>query len=298
MKKRKSTKLQVLCHSYNGFVKPDDFIVEEIPLKKKYERVGGKVVVGNHWQFIMEKKSITTFEALKKLSDKSGIPLKKFGYAGLKDKNAITKQWVSVIGNIMKLKKLRLKDIKLSCFRKGRRIRLGNLKGNNFEIRITQIKDMDKLERKINHIKQIPNYYGPQRFGAKFKNQLIGKSLLKRRLQLEKPLLKLLSHSYQSYLFNKTLERCIKEGLKPKEIPILGFNTKLGSTKIDKIIREILREEGVKLSEFKNPGTNRKAFVPVSVDYKKQNNSMFLNFFLPKGSYATVVLEILDVKKE
>ncbi|TEY31032.1 tRNA pseudouridine(13) synthase TruD, partial [Campylobacter sp. CH185] len=67
----------------------DDFVVRERPL---YE-FSGK---GEHLILHINKKDLTTNEALKILSEASGVKIRDFGYAGLKDKQGSTFQYLSM----------------------------------------------------------------------------------------------------------------------------------------------------------------------------------------------------------
>ena len=67
---------------------PRDFVVEEIPL---YSFDGE----GAHWIVKVRKKNLTTFELIKFFSSYFGVKSSEIGYAGLKDKNALTIQYLS-----------------------------------------------------------------------------------------------------------------------------------------------------------------------------------------------------------
>ena len=75
----------------------DDFIVIEEPI-----RFTGK---GNFIILKIKKKSLGTWDLLEKLADGLGIYENELGYAGLKDKNATTTQYISVPKNIQKILK-------------------------------------------------------------------------------------------------------------------------------------------------------------------------------------------------
>jgi tRNA pseudouridine13 synthase len=115
---------------------PEDFIVKEI----------NKINLtkdGNYLICILKKTNYTTTRALEQIARNLKIPLKNIGYAGIKDKNAITEQYIS-IKNIAKDKiiKLNLKDIKLNVLGySDEPIVLGKLIGNEFIITIRCLKD-------------------------------------------------------------------------------------------------------------------------------------------------------------
>jgi tRNA pseudouridine13 synthase len=100
------------------------------------------------------------------------VSLKRFGFAGMKDKRAVTAQRVSLWkGRVDALTRVRLKDIRLKDFEYAEeRINLGTARGNRFTI---TLRDIPRKHGEINAIltrfkalvttRGIPNYYGPQR---------------------------------------------------------------------------------------------------------------------------------------
>lgn len=164
---------------------PEDFIVKEasnIELKKK----------GSYGVFLLKKINYSTPEAIDIISDALNIKNKGIGYAGNKDKKAVTEQIVSVkIFNddfLNKIKNLKIKNIELKFLGySDQPISLGDLEGNSFEI---VARNLDKSEisgffKKIKLLKsnklKIPNYYGEQRFS---KNNIeTGKLILKNKLK-------------------------------------------------------------------------------------------------------------------
>ena len=148
---------------------PEDFVVKEITdveLKDK----------GEYTYFILKKRNYTTERAVSAIADYLKIDRKKIGYAGSKDKKALTEQMIS-IQRFNKTKNIKLKDIELVYRGKGNeRLSLGDLKGNKF---IITVRNLDKKEIKINSKTQpIPNYFDEQRFSKN--NYLVGKSILKK----------------------------------------------------------------------------------------------------------------------
>ena len=163
---------------------PEDFQVEEImgngmvlEIDKKVELAGDK---GDFTYFVLQKKSWNTIDALKAIGDKVGCGIKSFGYAGTKDRNALTTQIASVYKQDVGA--VRLKDIKiLGSWKAEKKIELGDLLGNRFTIRVKTNKR--KTETKIHEISEhlggvFPNYFGPQRFGNRENTHLVGKNML------------------------------------------------------------------------------------------------------------------------
>lgn len=184
-----------------------DFTVEEIPL---YEFTGE----GEHLVLQVRKKDMTTWEMLDALSNHVGIRRRDMGYAGLKDKHAMTIQYISVLAvHEEKLKAFEHEKIKiLSTTRHNNKIRVGHLKGNRFKIRLKKVLGVqkDKLDSVLKWIKEngVPNYFGNQRFGTEGNNWEEGKKLCEGTLKMrDRKTREFLMGSYQSYLFNHWLSK-------------------------------------------------------------------------------------------
>jgi len=184
-----------------------DFTVEEIPL---YEFTGE----GEHLVLQVRKKDMTTWEMLDAISNHVGIRRRDMGYAGLKDKHAMTIQYISVMAiHEEKLKAFSHDKIKiLSTVRHNNKIRVGHLRGNRFNIRLKKVLGVqkDKLDSVLKWIKKngVPNYFGNQRFGTDGNNWEDGKKLLDGTLKMrDRKTREFLMGSYQSYLFNKWLSK-------------------------------------------------------------------------------------------
>ena len=161
--------------------KPNDFFVEEI------SNISISQDKKPHSIFLMEKTDLDTFDATRIISKKTNVPLFDIGYAGLKDKHAITKQYISIPSkyNIesYNLDNLGLKIIGYS----DKKIKIGDLKGNKFNIIVRDIRPnkTDKINEKIKNVFLfgVPNYFDSQRFGSVFNNQFIGKYLVKKNYE-------------------------------------------------------------------------------------------------------------------
>jgi len=149
--------------------KAEDFKVTEVLQEKLQSR-------GKHRVYRLWKKGLETEEALRKIAKSSGIPIKTISHGGLKDKNAITEQFISVPEKF-RLKELSFPDLKLSFSGfLDRPISPSIVKGNLFEILVRNGKppeDRIKILEKYG----IPNYYGEQRFTSVRGNELFAKHL-------------------------------------------------------------------------------------------------------------------------
>jgi len=172
---------------------PGDFIVKEITNIELKDN-------GSYTYFILKKKNYTTERAVSAIAHYLKTERKNIGYAGAKDKNAITEQLISIKGRIKK-ENINLKDIELIYKGRGdKRLSLGDLKGNEF---IITVRNLNEKEIKLTSI-QIPNYFDEQRFSKN--NAEIGKSILKKDF---KEAVNLILENYSEN--NVSFERYVKE---------------------------------------------------------------------------------------
>jgi len=160
----------------------DDFIVKE-----NAEQPQGE---GDDLIFLMRKYNMTTLEAIHELSNVLHISPKRFGYAGNKDKRAITEQYVSVADlEEEELSSVLISDIELEIIGRGQRINLGDLNSNSFDVTVRSIKlPQDEIKERVTTVWDelegyMPNYYGRQRFGTRSITHLVGKKILKDELE-------------------------------------------------------------------------------------------------------------------
>jgi len=142
-----------------------DFIVQELAT---HEAEGGE-----HLIVKLRKQNMTTLQAINKLSKMLHISRKRIGYAGNKDKRAVTEQYISIQGvEEEDVNQVFTDEFDLEVIGKGNRIGLGNLMANRFEITIRDLalpienirnfglKTVEEMDGKM------PNYFGEQRFGS------------------------------------------------------------------------------------------------------------------------------------
>lgn len=149
---------------------PEDFVVREW---LGFEADGE----GDHWLLKIRKRGANTHWVAKQLGKLANIHPRDIGYAGLKDRNAVTEQaftvpvrsavgsgWQGVAGDGFEV---------IDAQRHRRKIKRGTLKGNDFEIVIRDFSgDASTLEQRLSAIatRGVPNYFGPQRFGNDLSN--------------------------------------------------------------------------------------------------------------------------------
>ncbi|PHR71985.1 MAG: tRNA pseudouridine(13) synthase TruD [Arcobacter sp.] len=188
----------------------DDFCVTEIPL---YEFSG----TGEHLVIKIRKKDLATWDAVEIIAKHLGCRPRDIGYAGLKDKNALTIQSISVHKQYEeKLNSFSHKNIKiLSTTYHDNKIKVGHLKGNSFFIRLKRVTviEANKIEQVLKTITQhgIPNYFGFQRFGIDGDNYKKGKDIIDGKLkEKRRNLSQMYVNAYQSHLFNSWLSSRIE----------------------------------------------------------------------------------------
>ncbi|MBS3168490.1 tRNA pseudouridine(13) synthase TruD [Candidatus Woesearchaeota archaeon] len=313
---------------------PEDFIVEEI-LNLNLEKERQDYSIAR-----LTKKGWDHFKLIQKISKILNLKPKFIGYAGIKDKQAITTQYISFYKvSKEKINKIKIQDFSLEFLGYSKeRINLGDLKGNNFKIIVRNLTKKVDIPKDI----QIENYFDDQRFGKLNNTHLIGKSIIKKDfketcklLDLDvnkdyineiqkqpKKLLKFYISAYQSYLWNETLKSIISKKeftkkdysigelyfsnikLKNFKLPLVSFDTKK-QRELDRILEKekITRSDFItrQFPDLVSESKERDALVNVKEirsKYSEEDINKFkleLEFYLPKGSYATILIKKLSI---
>jgi tRNA pseudouridine13 synthase len=193
---------------------PEDFEVEEVPA---YEPSGE----GEHLFLWVEKRDMGAEYFARQVARRLAIAAADVGTAGMKDRRAVARQWVSVPAtaeaNLPQLDGDGLRVLKVS--RHGNKLKPGHLHGNRFRV---LIRDADPaaapaLDAVLGRVSVggLPNYYGPQRFGRGGETARLGLALLRGEGKPPRnPFLRKLALSAtQSLLFNDCLARRLTDGL-------------------------------------------------------------------------------------
>ncbi len=161
----------------------EDFFVEELQ-NQSVENPDGE-----YTHFTLEKADWNTMQAIKKIARSLGVSHKRFGFAGTKDRRAVTRQRVAVWKvKPEALERVKIKDLKLYDFKKSdERISLGDSRGNRFRITVRDVEiggdELEAmLEKTVAQLKEkgVPNYFGYQRFGTIRPNtHIVGRELLR-----------------------------------------------------------------------------------------------------------------------
>ena len=191
----------------------DDFVVSEVP---EYLPCGE----GDFAYAFVEKRGLNTHDLVAALR-KLGVPYDAVGVAGLKDRHAVTRQWLSVpVSFSRQLEALDALDgvrvLETSRHRDG--LRRGRTKGNRFVARVRdpvpdwQIRASAIVERLANA--GLPNYFGPQRFGRYNSNAIDAVRLLRgEKVPGGRRLNDFFISALQAHLFNWNLKARIESGL-------------------------------------------------------------------------------------
>lgn len=166
---------------------PLDFIVKEVsnyPSKKENGKFTIADVTATNWETNM---------LIRDISNWLHISRQRIGFAGTKDKRAKTTRLMSFYKiPIEDLSKVNMKDVLIeNIYQSDKAVKVGNLIGNKFDIKIRKIKDDVKTEglqsviSKINENDGFPNYYGVQRFGiVRPITHIVGKNIVKGDFQV------------------------------------------------------------------------------------------------------------------
>jgi len=195
---------------------PEDFRVDEIPA---YAPSGS----GTHLYLRVEKRGLTTRDVVRALAAALRVAERDAGWAGMKDKEAVTTQWLSfptardpdpssLAGEGWRV---------VEASRHGNKLRPGHSRGNRFAVAVRG-GDLQQARACAGALRErgFPNFFGAQRFGATGRNAATGKALLlggddpeARRASRDRFLRRLCLSAYQSLLFNRWLAERLADGL-------------------------------------------------------------------------------------
>ncbi|WP_223787762.1 tRNA pseudouridine(13) synthase TruD [Marinicella meishanensis] len=183
---------------------------------------------GEHWWFYVEKINSNTAWAATQLASACRVPARQVGYAGLKDRHAVTRQWFSVqlpkVTDLATITAQLPPEIRiLESQQHQSKLKRGQLQHNRFALRIRQVEgDREQLTENLGAISQqgVPNYFGPQRFGHQMTNIQRVQDWFRGRIRVRnKNQRSLLLSTARSHLFNLTVAHRIKQGLWDQVIP-------------------------------------------------------------------------------
>ncbi len=203
---------------------PEDFAVEEIPA---YELNGE----GEHLFLWIEKRDVPAEQLVRHVARVLDMPPRDVGVAGMKDRRAVTRQWLSVPAKLQEgVAQIDTDRIHvLRAERHTNKLKTGHLRGNRFDIRLRDVQTSNGERPHPEVIAQVadtivahgfPNYFGDQRFGHAGETLQLGLDLLTRRkskrdipYSRRRFLFRLALSAVQSDLFNLALAARLRDGL-------------------------------------------------------------------------------------
>lgn len=318
---------------------PEHFVVEEIPLYEPADE-------GQHLYVNITKIEMTTKAVQKGLCRLFGLREADVGFAGMKDKAARTTQTFSLsVGhpdaNFVDAAAARIEDelgVTVNWVRLHKnKLKLGHLLGNRFHIVISDLSQSSDLAAQAaqdvaNRLiaDGMPNYFGPQRFGADGKNVEKGLAVLQRKNYVkDRWLRRFLVSAYQSYLCNLYLADRVESGFfrrlltgdvakkyetggmfevedidveQPRygahEIsftaPIFGSKMRMASAEAGELEERVLAESSITIEHFrkaKADGTRRLGrLLAPDLKISTMDENLVVDFSLTKGAFATTIL--------
>lgn len=201
---------------------PEDFLVEELPA---YLPSGA----GPHLYLKVEKRDRTTRDVVRDLARALGVPERDAGYAGLKDRAAVTTQWLSFpVARDPDPASLAGPGLRvLAASRHQNKLRPGHARGNAFTV-VVRDGDLGRARACAAALAAagLPNFFGPQRFGRGGGNAALGRALLSaepgpeaRRAARDRFLRRFALSALQSELFNRWLAERLADGLFAAALP-------------------------------------------------------------------------------
>jgi len=155
---------------------PEDFDVEEVPAYEPSGQVSSSTCG-------CRKRGMGAEYFVRQLAKRLDVPTSEIGTAGLKDRHAVTRQWVSVPA-ACEARLAAVDDDEVRVLRTSRhtnKLKPGHLRGNVFRILIRDAQEAEaRLPALIDAVKRngMPNFYGPQRFGKDGETFSTGMELL------------------------------------------------------------------------------------------------------------------------
>lgn len=302
---------------------PEDFQVTEA---LGYELSGD----GEHDYLWIEKTGTNTEWLARQLARFADVPAKDVGYAGLKDRHAVTRQWFSIPRwnapdwSLFDVEGVRPLDVQ----RHSKKLRRGAHKANHFRI-VLRGEGLDKqspvLEQRVHVVREqgVPNYFGEQRFGRDGNNLGLADAWVAgKRLPRHKRSLAI--STIRSFVFNEQLDKRVRDGTWNVLLP--GDKANLDGTAsvfdVDDIDDELIRRcremdihpAGELMGDGSGcdherwlsalakarvlPGTRSLRLRVADLESEIGDSQIVLSFTLARGAFATSLLRELAVFRD
>lgn len=190
---------------------PEDFeVLEQLDISLDGE--------GEHLWLWLEKSGRNTVDVARELAALAGVAVRAVSWSGLKDRQALTRQWLSIqlprrddaenwSGEGWKV---------VSAGRHGRKLRIGTHRSNRFRLRLRRLAgDRDQVEQRLALLREcgVPNYFGEQRFGWQGRNIDAARTWFSAGMpRINRQRRSLLLSATRSYLFNQVLAGRVANG--------------------------------------------------------------------------------------
>jgi tRNA pseudouridine13 synthase len=223
---------------------PEDFVVEEI---LGYDADGQ----GEHALLWVEKRGQTTDWLARELARYAGASPMNVGYAGMKDRHAVTRQTFSIQlagKSDPDWSALPIEGVKvLAATRHGRKLKRGALKGNRFVLTLREVSgERARAEQVLAQIaaQGVPNYFGEQRFGREGANVAQARAMFGGR-RVDRDKRSFLLSAARSHIFNAVLAERIERAawatpLEGEIWSLAGSRSWFGPEPFDAILAERL----------------------------------------------------------
>jgi len=206
---------------------------------------------GEHCLLLVRKRGANTEWVARQLAVHAGVPAGAVGYAGLKDRHALTTQWFSVHlpgrpepdWGALPLPGVEI----LAAHRHRRKLQRGALRANRFRIHVRGLAgDRHALGERLQRVRLrgVPNYFGPQRFGREDGNLLAAGALFAGELRrVDRHRRGLWLSAARSQLFNEVLALRVARGdwdqaLAGDRLQLRGSRSHFAVPAVDQGLRE------------------------------------------------------------
>ena len=197
---------------------PEDFRVAEL---LGFEAVGS----GEHVLLHVEKRGANTEWVARRLAAFAGVPAVAVGFAGMKDRHAVARQYFTVqLAGRADPDWAALEDAEfrvLHAARHPRKLKRGALQGNRFALVLRGVRgDRAAASRVLDSIavRGVPNYFGEQRFGRGGSNLAAARAMFAGR-RVDRAQRGILLSAARSELFNAVLARRVEAGSWERAVP-------------------------------------------------------------------------------
>lgn len=282
---------------------------------------------GEHDYLWLEKTGTNTEWLARQLAKFAGVPARDVGYAGLKDRHAVTRQWFSVPRwhapdwGALAIDGVSVLDVR----RHQRKLKRGAHRGNRFRLVLRgQALGIHEnaIEDRLQQIREegVPNYFGEQRFGREGANIALADSWAAgKRLPRHKRSIAM--STARSFLFNVALQARVANGTWSRMLAgdMANLDGSGSIFSVDEVDPEIARRcaamdihptgilwgdgaaRAAVPAEYEHwlvalekarvePGTRSLRLKVTALEAAIADDAITLGFWLPRGAFATAVL--------